>query len=379
MLKRLTSGLLTAALILTLCGCAGIYEKEYISVSEYSPPVQESGKSDGKVTVKNFAALKQALLGFAYAGETEGVIVFDQSYEGDTTADMASACWQVRTQDALCAYCVENIAYELNKIVTINEASVYISYSAYGKPPEEIQHLSYSTGVAERLRAAMEQGERYIVLLISRSAYNAAQMENAVRDVYRENPTLVPKEPTASVNMFSGTGTQRLYEITISYGMTDEEKQQRTAQLEAIDAFAGLDTDSMSEGLRALTACQYLVDNCALSDQSSENTAYAALVNGQADSEGIAFAYMVLCKRLQLDCRIVYGQHIWSDSCWNIVRVDGSYYHVDVAGAKAGDIQVCFLRSDEEFWGDHRWDVASYPKCVGELRYDDILFEQGNS
>ena len=369
--------MLIAALILALSGCVSVYEKEYRTVGEYSVPTQESGGADGKVTVKSFTALKQALLDFSYAGVTEGVIVFDQSYEGDTTADMASACWQVRTQDALCAYCVENIAYELNKIVTINEASVYISYSSYGKPPAEILHMSYSTGVADMLRTALGEGERYVVVLITRSAYNAEQMESAVKDVYRENPALVPKEPAASVNMFSGTGTQRLYEISINYGMTDEEMQQRTAQLEAIDAFSGEDTAAMGEGLRALTACNYLVDNCALSDQSTENTAYAALVNGQANSEGLAFAYVELCKQLKLDCRIVYGQHMWADRCWNIVRVDGSYYHVDVAGAESGEIESCFLRGDEDFWGDYRWDVASYPKCSGELRYGDIVFEQG--
>lgn len=379
MLKKLASGALIAALIIALCGCAGMYEREYISVSDYKAPVQESGVADGKVTVKSFTALKQALLRFAYAGSTEGVIVFDQSYEGDTTADMASACWQVRTQDALCAYCVENIAYELNKIVTINEASVYISYSSYGKPPEEIQHLSYSTGAAELLKKALENGERYVVVLVTRSAYDAAQMASAVQDVYRENPALVPREPAASVNMFSGTGTQRLYEISINYGMTDEEMQQRTAQLEAIDAFSGQDTDSMGEGLRALSACQYLVDHCELSEQSTDNTAYSALVNGMADSEGLAFAYVELCRQLKLDCRIVYGQYMWSDRCWNIVRVDGSFYHVDVTGAENGDIQGCFLRGDEDFWGDYRWDVASYPKCSGELRYGDVIFEQGNA
>ena len=115
-------------LALLLGGCSA-FAKEYVSVQDYTPNTQEQSTPDGKVLVRSPPGLRQAILNMAYAGQTEGSIVFDAAYEGDTTEDMASACWAVRTQDALCAYCVENIAYELNKIVTIHEASVYISYS----------------------------------------------------------------------------------------------------------------------------------------------------------------------------------------------------------------------------------------------------------
>ena len=43
-----------------------ILDNEYIVINNYEPAVGESGPSDGKITVKNFAALKQALLNMAY-------------------------------------------------------------------------------------------------------------------------------------------------------------------------------------------------------------------------------------------------------------------------------------------------------------------------
>ena len=373
--KKLWACVLALTAALLLCGCGGLYDKEYVSVSEYEPAAQQGIGSGDKITVKTFAALKQALLSCAYAGQTEGAIVFDQAYEGDTTEDMASACWQVRTQDALCAYCVENIAYELNKIVTINEASVYISYSQYAMSPEEILHMTYSSGVADELKTAMESRKNDLVLLISRSGYDAEEMEKAVQEVYRENPAIVPREPTANVNMFSGTGTQRLYEISINYGMNEEELQQRTAQLQALNAFTEEQRRSMSDGEKVIAACQYLMTHCAVTDTATENTAYSALINGAANSEGLAFAYVELCDQLGLDCRIVYGQYLWADHCWNIVRVDGNFYHVDVSAAIQRGIETGVLFSDERFWGDYRWDVASYPKCVGELKYEDMVLE----
>ncbi len=375
MMKRL--GALAALLLAMglLCGC-GLLNNEYVSIKDYSPSIQEESSDDGKVTVKNFSALKQALLKMAYAGKTEGTIVFDAAYDGDTTADMASACWQVRTQDALCAYCVENMAYEINKIVTINEASVYISYSDVSEAAGAIRHLAFSSGIDDIIRDAFSEGEKKLVVLISRSSYSAEDMAAAVTRVYREDPALVPKEPLASVNMYSGMGAQRLYEISINYGMTLEELDARTAQLQAVDAFAELDTSGMSEAELAYAACEYLMEHCTVSEDKSENTAYAALVGGRANSEGTALAYIVLCRELGVDCRIVYGQEDWIEHCWNIVRIDGSYYHVDITAAIENGAEAGFLMNDEMAWGHYRWDVSSYPKCSGELRCSDLLFDE---
>lgn len=372
MKKRLVCLLLCLCFTMQLCGCSAS-NNEYLVIENYVPTVQEHSSEDGKIVVKNYAGLRNALLELAYSGQTQGSIVFDSAYDGDTTEDMASACWAVRTQDALCAYCVENIAYELNKIVTINEASIYISYSDVTVSPEEIRHMSFSSGAEAVLKRSMAETGKRVVLLVEHSAYSAEDMANVITGIYRENPTIVPIEPMASVNMYSGSGSQRLYEISINYGLTAEELEERSAQLMAIDAFAHLDTESMSDMQLAYAAYDYLVDNCFVSGVSSENTAYSALVQKSANSEGMAFAYVELCRQLGVDCRIVYGQLDWHEHCWNIIKLDGSYYHVDVSAAGANGIEASFLKNDEGFWGLYRWDVASYPKCAGELEYSDLI------
>lgn len=366
-------------LVALLCLCAlgmsacGRHNNEYIVIESYEPPKQEQSSQDGKILVKNYAALKKALLDMAYSGVREGAIVFDSAYVGDTTEDMASACWAVRTQDALCAYCVENIAYEINKIVTINEANVYLSYSDVTVSPENIQLMSFATGAERALKKQMLEYSKRVVLLVEHSDYSAEDMRAVITGIYRENPTIVPTEPVVSVNMYSGSGYQRLYEISLNYGLTADELNERSAQLAAIDAFAELDTDQLSDIQLAYSAFEYLMNNCLVSENGADNTAYSALVKGSANSEGIAFAYVELCRQLGVDCRIVYGQHDWNEHCWNIVKLDGSYYHVDVSSAIGSGPEQNFLRNDENFWGLYRWDLASYPKCSGELEYSDLM------
>ena len=61
MLKRLTAAMLSAALLLSLCGCGSMFEKEVVDIQDYEPPVQEKVSESEKVTVRNFTALKKAI------------------------------------------------------------------------------------------------------------------------------------------------------------------------------------------------------------------------------------------------------------------------------------------------------------------------------
>ncbi|MBR7073638.1 MAG: hypothetical protein IKI39_00870 [Oscillospiraceae bacterium] len=375
MKKKLLCLLLAAAAALQLGACS-MLEKEYVSIHDYMPSEQEPNITGGRLTVHSASALKLALLSMTYEGLTEGSIIFDPAYEGDAAEDLENACWAVRTEDALCAYCVENISYDFNKIVTINEADIRISYSKVSVSPKQIVHLGFSSEAETAILNALQNGRRTLALLVGRSGFSAEDMAAQVIKAYRDNPTVVPKRPQAIVNVFSGAGTQRLYEIQIDYGVTALELARCRKQLELFKPFAELDRPNASEVERAYVACRYLVENCRiLDDDSTEeaNSAYTALIERRADSEGLAFGYVELCRQLDVDCRIVYGQHDWQEHCWNIVRIDDSYYHVDITQCAKGGPALGFMQNDETFWGMYRWDVAAYPKCTGTNSFFDFF------
>lgn len=369
MKKRLAAAaaLLLAAAV--LCGCGSVFDKEYVQIEDYVSAVQENDQSGERVTVHNFSGLKQAIRTLVSNGEREGSIVFDAAYDGDTTEDMASACWQVRTQDALCAYCVDNIAYDLSKIVTYYEARVYISYAGTGEEAENIIKLPYSTGLERLIKSALDEGQTRVVVLINRSSLSAEDMEGTAARVYRENPATAPKAPSVSVNMYSGTNMQRLYEINLRYGMPAEELASKKQQMDAVRPFTELKTDEMDEAERALAAYEYLTAHFTVTSEGQGGNIYSALVEHSSDSEGAALAYVELCRQLSIDCQIVYGQRDWQDHCWNIVRINGDYYHVD-AGLAEADPETSFMKPDQSFWESYRWDVASYPACTGTLSYE---------
>lgn len=370
--KRFAAIMCAIAAVLMLGGCGGAFDKEYVHISEYVPSSPDAADDAERVTVKNLSELKQAILELVSLGTGEGMIYFDPSYDGDVTEDLADACWQVRTQDALCAYCVENIAYDLNKIVSYYEAKLSVTYSGAWQTADDIVRLKYATGTEDAVKNAFEQGQRRLVVLIDRSSLSGDDMQNLVIRVYRKNPISAPAAPTADINMFSGSGNQRLYEINLSYGVSNAELEARREALSALESLAELDAETLDAPHKALKAAEYLTGGCQYNTDGKGSDAYSALIDRSANSEGLALAYVELCRELGLDCEIVYGQEDWEEHCWNIIELDGQHYHVDISACIRSGMEVGFLLRDNEIWGGYRWNVASYPTCQGELDYADL-------
>ena len=368
-IRKAILAMLTLALALGLTGCGSMFDMEYVVENEYTPAVAVEEDTGDKISIHDFAELKQSLLALVEEGNTDGQLVFESEYPTDVAEDMASACWQVRTQDAMCAYCVENIAYELSKIVTHTEAKVSISYTEAGENAESIVHLQVAAGVEDLLQDCLSEGLPKLALLIDRSTYTAETMGDLVMGVYRTNPELLPQAPVVRVNMLSGSGMQRLYEINLDYGMDEEELSSRREELEQFDPFEEGQTEGLDQVHRALAVYEYLAANCELSSTAS-GSVYSALIEKRANSEGLALAYVVLCNRLDVDSQIIYGQKNGVNHSWNIVSVNGQNYHVDVSAYTLEWPEEGFLLNDEAAWLSYRWDVYSYPRCEGDLLRD---------
>ena len=370
-MKRCAAILLLICLMLSLCGCGSIFEKEYVSVTDSVAPQEGESDNTERYSVRNMTELKKALIGMVYDGAPGGSIAFDASYSGDAAADMENACWQVRTQDSLCAYCVRDISYEMEKIVNYYESAVTIDYTSYAAELSSIIQLPYAVGLENILSTAMEENRQRITILIGTSSYSVENMKSLALDLYRENPTLCVREPQLTVFMYSGAGRQRLYEINFHYGMAEDEVIRCKSQLKNLDVVSNLNAEGLDEVHGALAACRYLTENCVYS-QSAAGSCYDALILRESNSEGLALAYVEMCHQLGIECLAVYGQMSGSDHCWNIVKIDGDYYHVDVSRCYDGDYTDGFLLDDESMWNDYRWNISNYPACNGSITFSEI-------
>ncbi len=335
-----------------LSGCSA-FDSTYIVESDYALPEGKESPRDDVITVNEFSELREAIRSTVSDGSNTIIIIFDPGYIGTPSEDLASACWQIRTEDALCAYCVENIAYDLNQYVNRSEARLNIRYSEKAIPVSDIITMPYATELDDTLKQAIGNGTERLAILISRSTLSSDAMLARIEAVYRENPMLAPQEPECTVTVFSGTGTQSLYELTLANSLTPEEFYAKKTELSEVSI---PDTENMDDLARIHAITDFLTPRC---DENAPGTIYAALVSGSAGPEGIALGCVALCQQLNIECVVVYGQKDWQDHCWNIVRINDRYYHIDLFS----DTETEILKSDEEMWDKYRWNVNDYPKC----------------
>ena len=159
-------------------------------------------------------------------------------------------------------------------------------------------------------------------------------------------------------------------------------------------AYTGADRDYLARSRAATAQALAAIDQCVQPDMSDYeiakalhdyvvlNTAYGpprgdgallstypegyfALVNGQGQCMDYAGAYQVLMDMAGIPCETVFGDSTSGDHAWNIVQIDGEWYHVDTTWDdptpnREGYVRYdYFLKSDAYMSRDHSsWEAG---------------------
>lgn len=124
--------------------------------------------------------------------------------------------------------------------------------------------------------------------------------------------------------------------------------------------------DSMSEYEKELAAYDYLVTHCEYdTDELDElvqtdpdsRTPYGALINGKAVCMGYTTAFQLFMDYLNIESIIVNAEANGEEHAWNMVKLGGDWYHVDVT------------------WGDFIPDEPNRPPFHLFLNSDDAWLE----
>lgn len=122
-------------------------------------------------------------------------------------------------------------------------------------------------------------------------------------------------------------------------------------------------------------------------------TPYGVLVMGCGVCQGYAEAMHLLCTQVGLDSTISAGTALhsgsWINHAWNIIRINGDYYHVDTSwdditiGGKERLRYTYFNLPDSDMILDHRWKQSDYPSCSStQYNYfirNNLLLENFNA
>lgn len=375
-MKKALCGIMIFALALSLCACASIFDGEYFAVSDYEGTPQDSSY-DGATEVNNYLQLTIAINNLVANHSESGLLHFNSSYPGDIAEDLAAACREVRDDTALGSYAVDYISYDLDRIVAYFEAEVFVFYKRSAEEMENILSVNTADGLYEAICAALENQQTELVAMIGASNIDENAVHDYIDEAYFSHPLSCVERPDAVVNVYSGTGFQRIVEITLDYRASAAAIVSRRSALETeIERLLTVVT-SESAPYRALQCLTALTGKCVYSEDAPD-TLWSALMASEADSEGMAVAYKALCDMAGIDCVVVEGRLDRAEHYWNIITVDGASYHVDSSQVRALGYGGSFLMNDTQMWGSYWWDDQDYPECSGPLTYA-ALTEQSNN
>jgi transglutaminase-like putative cysteine protease len=128
--------------------------------------------------------------------------------------------------------------------------------------------------------------------------------------------------------------------------------------------------DTMSDYMKVKMAHDYLVSVCSYAPSwalNRANTAWGALVYGEAQCSGYARAMKALCDGIGIGCYYVHADANASNPShqWNEVCVNGKWYIIDVQCNDLSRFYAVFLVSDSTFARTFgmSWDRSSVPPC----------------
>ena len=156
------------------------------------------------------------------------------------------------------------------------------------------------------------------------------------------------------------------------YLMTGDELRRARASFDAtVDWVVGLVSGMSSDYERALFLHDWLSQNVSYSLYAdNRHNAYGALIKGEAVCEGYAEAYQYLLHRAGIQCLMVTGFSKGEGHAWNMVRIGGAYYHVDLTwdDQNRDTFHTYFNLTDSEISEDHTFNPV-FP-ADGSVDYD---------
>lgn len=253
--------------------------------------------------------------------------------------------------------------------VPIADAPEYYGRSAIAK----LSNADNLLHVYDELVKGIENSDAEIILYDGTHAVTADEVAIAM-DAYRRDH--VEHFWLGLGYSYSILGDGSIYAVSPVYSMSgDALTTAKAAFNSAVDEMLEGITSSMSEYEREKLIHDRLAAKVTYGGTDPDNiyTAYGALVEETAVCEGYAEAFQYLLYKAGIQSFLMLGSgddpstEQSSDHEWNVVRIDGKYYQVDVTWDDQGEelYYAYFNKTDTDFAEDHTTQTAEYalPVC----------------
>ena len=381
-MKRLSTILLVIVIMLVLTvECANILDGELLSVTEREVSERDHA---AQISISAIDEFRELLIELIESHESEAQMHYHHFGTEDIQNELDLVAADIMRNHPVGAFAVSNIAVTATRIITYFEVNVTIEYS---RTPEEIESIITVASERHFLNELSQVMKQHIDQALFQSTLQLTDetISEKISNIYYQNPSSIVMLPIVTVESFPEEGDERIYLIQFSYTYNYTMMRQFSEILSSyiahiVEGVAG-DTDSLKllNLVRDLAASIRFEEEAArmISVPGAQNisaTAFGALFRAHAVGEGFAMAFKAISNELGFDNRIVLGYLDGWIHAWNIVYLDGYFYHIDIAMISEYGLERAFLKTDDDFEAmGYEWDRENTVICNGPLTFEDIL------
>lgn len=357
MKKRFVAVLL--AICLTLSGCSfWLLDGEYV----YTQPHENDDSLTENATVhaENYSQLYNALAAMVEIGQIQGVIFVSSYDQNNVAADAKRAARELLAEHPIAAYAVEGISAEPGKTGGEDALAVEITYHHDRAEIQQIKEVSTIRQASDRIKYAVGSCDVGVVLLVRN--YEPVDFVQIVEDYAVEYPEYVIEQPRVTVNVYPDSGTSRVVEVKFSYQNSRDDLKEMQSKVQTMFTSASLyvSADKL-EYDKFYHLCTFMMERFEFQIENSITPAYSLLLHGVGDHRAFATVYAAMCARENLECYVVNGTRDGAAHTWNILCIDGVYYHVDLLRS---NVYSEFITLYDNQMTGYVWDYDAYPACV---------------
>jgi hypothetical protein len=158
--------------------------------------------------------------------------------------------------------------------------------------------------------------------------------------------------------------------LKVSYKTTKEQEEYINIELSKI--INSIIAPNMTDFDKIKTINQYLVNRFDYDKSLKSNNVYSALTTGKTICQGYAMAAYKMFNLVGIENRIIIGNLDGVPHGWNLVKLNGKWYHLDITNNDSVGENRYFLTNDQALRSEgFTWKADDYPVC--SEKYDDKL------
>jgi len=355
-MKKMFALMLAAiALSLLMAGCTTLLDGSYYSVEPNLADPDASGKDNS--VASNYIELRDALVDMVESGMPSGVITIMKFDPLTVETYMEMAIGYVRTQNAVGAYALDQVSYDIGTNAGSQAVAVDLTYTHTRSEIIRIKQVKKMEDALSLIKSNLNGYSSGVVLKVEN--YEPMDLVQILEDYAEENPQLVMEQPQISVLVYPEVGIQRVIEVSFTYQNSREVLRSMYDKVRPIFTAAKIyvqETEEPRERYRRLYS--FLMESFeSYTVQTSNTPTYSLLMYGVGDSKAFASTYAAMCAQSNMECLVISGTRGGEPWYWNVVHYEDSYHHVDLLRcAESG----AFQEITQEQLGEYVWDYSAY-------------------